>query len=168
MSTETVNPHLALQNFISEDKLDTALHIQEDTLLGQIISAWQYIQVTWLPPKELEIPPGHKNNLWIALWETCSWDATELGVACGMTPAAVMVHFQRARLLKLIYPNGRISKSAIRVLGIQQKLGYVKLTNELQLQTHVSNELAKKPGKEDKEEPSTTTTAAGVKEPFKA
>lgn len=161
MSTGTINPHIALQKFISSDKLDVALHLQEDILLATVVSAWPYIQVVWLPPNELEMPEGHENNLWLALWGYCSWDPAELGVACGMTPAAVMPHFQRARLLKLIYPNGDISKSAQRIIGIQQKLGYVKLTNELQKETKAAAELSKKP--EEPETPPTPTTTESLK-----
>lgn len=145
MSLSTKNPHLVLQEFFNNDTVDAAYYIQHDVTLGLVVASWPLVKVSWIPPKSFVPEEDNSNYLWNFLWEYCYFEYVDLALLCAVTPMEVMFHFARAKALRLLFPNGRISNAAHRFFelrskleDIEKKVGYLQLTNELQEETKKS------------------------------
>lgn len=114
---------LSLKEFMAKDSLDKAYPVIKNSSLADLVSAWSTIPVSWEIPNYFdEIRPSTPDNEyteWELLWEYCSFNKIHLQVASGLTPGEVDLQFERAKMLRLIYPNGLISPSARQVLALK-------------------------------------------------
>jgi len=112
-----------LREFISKDSLDTAYPLLENAALADLVHAWSMIHVNWNIPDyfdELsERIPDNELQRWGYVWSFCDYNVSDLEFASGLTPNEVSHHFNRAKMLRLIYPNGLISPSARQVLALR-------------------------------------------------
>lgn len=112
------NPFILLQSIVNQDKPDASLPLLEDSNLLSVVNAWSKIRVQWEPPDKLEEVPLSDHDLWDVLWGFSVWDFEDLSLAAGITEAAAIRCFGRAKMFRLIYPNGEISASASRVIAL--------------------------------------------------
>lgn len=113
------DPQILLESFRAEDRLADAHPILQDSRLASLVHAWSKIPVTWLPPDHYPGISAQAARQWDVLWESCDWDQDDLALAAGLSETDTLLVFQRAKVLRLIYPDGSIADSARRVLGLE-------------------------------------------------
>jgi len=112
------NPFFLLQTIINQDQPDSGLPLLEDSQLVLLVHAWSKIRVNWDPPDELAETPESDYDLWELLWEFCFWSMEDLSLAAGISESTAMRCFARAKINRLIYPNGEISSSSRRIIAL--------------------------------------------------
>lgn len=112
------NPHLLLSSLVNQDQSEFGLPLLEDMNLVSVVHAWPKIHVVWNPPPSIEVVPLTDYELWETLWDFCSWDEEELAIAAGVTVETALRCFQRALIVRLIYPDGTISNSAKKIIAL--------------------------------------------------
>jgi hypothetical protein len=114
---------LVMKSFLSEDSIQTAYPLLDNKSLSDVVHAWGQIPVTWnLPPYNYEFQgsiPDNEFLQWDLLWSFTEFDVMSLAQASGLTPEQAMEHFQRAKMLRIVYPDGTIGGSARQFLGLK-------------------------------------------------
>jgi len=112
------NPVILLQSLTNQDQPDFSLPLLEDEQLVSVVNSWNKIRVEWNPPDTLPDIPLSDHDLWSLLWEYSFWDMEDLAIAAGVTEAMAARCFIRAKLCRLIYPDGSVSNSSKRVIAL--------------------------------------------------
>ncbi len=108
-----------LEKFIAKDDVAMAYPLLDHPSLSALAHAWPFVEVNVDLPEKLENVPQNERALWSWLWQFCHWDAGELASFSGQSEDVVQLLFPRARDLRIIYPDGRLSPSVHHYLGLR-------------------------------------------------
>lgn len=94
---------------------ETAALVVEDKALQKVLAAWPMVPVRRMAD---DAAASHlaDDAGWDALWQTVHVDPAEVATLCGLQPGPAVLAFNRARALRLIYPDGTIHAVAKVVL----------------------------------------------------
>lgn len=108
-----------LDDFRDKDGEEIVYGLLEDEILRRVVHAWSFLEVSLELPEVLESYPSGERALWTFLWSFCIWDRNYLANLAGMTVETALVFWQRARDMRMIYPDGQISPAVRQFLNLK-------------------------------------------------
>lgn len=114
---------VALDRFKSKDIFLHGFPLVESSRLSAVCRAWMQSNIKWNPPNNVpaEVQEGTEEDLWKWLWEHTSIRATELASAAGLTVPSIAILMSQLKKMKLIYPDGTVAQSILKVMGIRMQ-----------------------------------------------
>ena len=109
----------------------SAQALLDSPTLSLIAGAWEEIEVVWEPPVGEISPVEEDNILWQKMWAHCQWNPNQLAIASGMTVSETHIAVSRLKDLKLIFPDGTVSRSAGWALAMRAAGSAAKFTASL-------------------------------------
>lgn len=114
-----MNTFLILQEFAQSVSLADSYPLVSNKNLLQVVNAWRSVRVNWFPPEEVDRTEMDDHDVWDYLWTFCEWDFEDLSLISGFTVPQSLVLLERAKRLRLVFPNGGISPAATRILDLK-------------------------------------------------
>lgn len=145
------NLYNVLSKFKAQDSPVATLALFSDTDLCMFLVGFMQNPSSFVDEPTSDLPKKLQDQ-WEWLWEHSDTDHTILAVATGLTEETIFAKFAQAKALKLIFPDGTVSKVASQYL-----------------KTHLAAELSEltvraKKGKETPKEDKGTTPRAETTE----
>lgn len=100
----------------SREVKETAALVVEDKALQKVLAAWPTVPLRRMADDAAESRNADGAESWDALWQTVHVDLAEVATLCGLQPGPAVLAFNRARALRLIYPDGTLHAVAKVVL----------------------------------------------------
>jgi len=125
-----VDPRRLLQPFKEQDDPARVFVLLDDPELCRFLVAFSTAQVSFPSLVDKAGVPEDDSPLWLWLWEQSEIDYDEICAASGLTPPSVSVRLHQARTLRLIYPDGTVSKAALQFLRVHVGAEIGRLASE--------------------------------------
>lgn len=102
-----------IEHWRSQEVKETAALVVEDKTLQKVLAAWPMVGVL---PSELEHFEPDEPESWNAVWSGLRVNVDALAELAGLQHGMAVQAFNRAKRLRLIYPDGTIHDLARMVL----------------------------------------------------
>lgn len=109
-----------LEKLLAEYKKQNTLiddyQLTKNQGVSSFVQAWTKIHVKWVPPEKPDLTGLSRSEIWNLMFKFCNWESWQMSIATGISEEHCLLLYQRAKMLRLIFPDGTIGESSRTLL----------------------------------------------------